>query len=177
MPRPLCFKKSGLIQAFSWKNEARYQTLDWSIIELTSLQNYVFSLLRIVNLERVFPFFIFFSSCNEEANCASSARLFQELFSSDFSRSQLLQNNEGGRFWRGHNYCILLTHYSLHPHKNYAVIREESTNSLSFFSLSLSLSLSASHQQKIAVMRKTLLTSFSSFLKQVSYLHNRSFVF
>ena len=173
----MCFKKSGLIQAFSWKNEARYQTLDWSMTELTSLQNDVFSLLRTANIERVFHFFIFFSSRNEEASCATSARLFQELFSSDFSCSQLLQNNEGGRFWRGHNYCILLTHYSLHPHKNYTVIREESTNSLSFFSLSLSLSLSASHQQKIAVMRKTLLTSFSSFLKQVSYLHNRSFVF
>ena len=137
MPRPLCFKKSGLIQAFRWKNEARYQTLDWSMTELTSLQNDVFSLLRTANIERVFPFFIFFSSRNEEASCATSARLFQELFSSDFSCSQLLQNNEGGGFWRGHNYSILMTHYSLHPHKNYTVIREESTNSLSFFFFSL----------------------------------------
>ena len=52
----------------------------WSMTELTSLQNDVFSLLRTVNLERVFPFFIFFSSCNEEASCASSARLFQAIF-------------------------------------------------------------------------------------------------
>ena len=173
----MCFKKSGLIQAFSWKNEARYQTLDWSMTELTSLQNDVFSLLRTVNMERVFPFFIFFLLAMKKPAAPAVHACFQELSSSDFSCSQLLQNNEGGRFWRGHNYCILLTHYSLHPHKNYTVIREESTNSLSFFSLSLSLSLSASHQQKIAVMRKTLLTSFSSFLKQVSYLHNRSFVF
>ena len=83
-PRPLCFKKSGLIQAFSWKNEARYQTLDWSMTELTSLQNDVFSLLRTVNMERFFPFLIFFSSCNEEASCASSARLFQECFQAIF---------------------------------------------------------------------------------------------
>ena len=129
-------------------------------------------------MERVFPFFIFSSSCNEEASCASSARLFQELFSSDFSCSQLLQNNEGGRFWRGHNYCILLTHYSLHLHRNYTVIREESTNSLSFFfSLSFIESFCEPSTENRRYEKNLLLTSFSSFLKQVLYLHNRSFVF
>lgn len=84
MPRPLCFKKSGLIQAFRWKNEARYQTLDWSMTELTSLQNDVSSLLRTVNLERVFPFFIFFLLAMKKLAVLAVHACFKSCFQAIF---------------------------------------------------------------------------------------------